>query len=279
MWVKNYSILAWPTRAVLIFSNLTFLGINDSYLFYVNHATGYLGVAPNAPNIPASSFMLVPPAWSLGIEVVFYSVAPFLVRRSAAWQAGLFFALVGLRLGLEHGLHIPYRPYIFISAPLQFPFFLAGSLAYRLYRERASFPRLYSRYGLGWPAALFFVCLYYHRLPMANFAWVVLYPLAFISIPVLFAFTRDNYWDRQIGELSYPFYLIHYFVIELFNAAADYITFPTPLITPLCLLVTLALALAITQLFEIRVDRFRAALFQRSKRSTQKPETIASPSS
>jgi peptidoglycan/LPS O-acetylase OafA/YrhL len=264
-WLKDYSILAWPTWAVLGVSNLTLFGLNDISPLFVNQVNGHLCVAAHAASMPASAYTIDPPAWSLGVEVFFYLFAPFLVRRTVAWQATLFFGLAGLRLGLEYGLHIPYLPYIFVSAPLQFPFFLAGSLAYRLYRNRASFPRLYARSGLPWLFLLILISLFYHRLPFAKSAWVALYPVLFISIPALFALTRNNFWDRQIGELSYPFYLIHYFVIELANVAADYITFPTSLVTPACLVVTFAFSIAITQLFENRVDRFRASLFRRSK--------------
>jgi len=86
------------------------------------------------------------------------------------------------------------------------------------------------------------------------------------SLPVSFTFeATSNFWDRQIGELSYSFYLVHWFVIELANVATDYMPIPASLATPICLAVTLLLSIAITQLFENRVDRFRASLFQPSK--------------
>jgi len=266
-WLKDYSMIAWPTWVVLGFSNLTLFGLNDLNYFFINPADGHLCLTAHgfSSPIPASGSTIDPPAWSLGIEIVFYLLAPFLVRNTVAWQAGLLLILTGLRLGLDYGLHVPYVPYIYASAPLQFPFFLAGSLAYRLYQNRASFPRLYARSGLPWLIPLVVIALFYHRLPFGKSMWVLLYPVLFISIPALFALTKDNFWDRQIGELSYPFYLIHYFVIELANVAADYIPLPASLATPVCLVVTLLLSIAITQLFENRVDRFRASLFQRSK--------------
>jgi len=191
-WLKDYSHLAWPTWIVLGFSNLTLLGLNDMSGFFINHADGHLYLGAHGASIPATAYTIDPPAWSLGIEVVFYLFAPFLVHRSVAWQAGLFSILVGIRLALEYLLHVPYLPTIFTSAPLQFPFFLAGSLAYRLYRNRAAFPRLFAGSGLHWVALLVVITLFYHRLPLAKSAWIVLYPLLFVSIPALFALARNN---------------------------------------------------------------------------------------
>ena len=277
-WVSSHAVLTWFTSAVLVVSNLALFGLNDLYLFYVSLTTGSLGTSSSAlPSNIASVYTIVPPAWSLGIEVVFYSVAPFLVRRSPAWQAGLLVLLLALRFALMFGLDIPFRPYIFISAPLQFVYFLAGSLAYQLYLRRASFPRLYIGSGIPWVVLILIITLFYHRLPYGKSAWVVLYPALFFSIPALFALTKNSFWDRQIGELSYPFYLIHYSIIELANVVSDHITFSANGATIACLLVTLVLSIAVVQLVEVRIDRFRAALFQRTKHRLQPPAERLAP--
>jgi peptidoglycan/LPS O-acetylase OafA/YrhL len=265
-WLRDYATMPWLTWIALGFSNLMFLGLNDLLQFTVSYPDGHLVLTGHFPSIPAGAYTIDPPAWSLGIEVVFYLFAPFLVRRAVSWQVGLLLLLATIRLGLQFGWHVPYSPYIYCSALLQFPFFLAGSLAYRIYRNIPAFPRLYAWSGVPWIVLLAVLILLYHRLPFAHSIWLLLYPVLFISIPALFTLTRNNFWDRQIGELSYPFYLIHFFVIELANVAVDQINIPDAAVTPLCLLVTLLLSIAITQLFENRVDRFRAALFQRSKK-------------
>ena len=264
-WLKDHSILTWFTSALLGISNLTLFGLNDLSYLFIDRALGCFSLAPHASSIPASAYTVDPPAWSLGIEIVFYLCAPFLVRRSVMWQTSLFLALASLRLSLEYGLHVPYLPYIYTIAPLQFPFFIAGSIAYRLYRQKSTFLRLYACSGWPWIILLLVMTLFYHRLPEAHSVWIFFYPLVFICIPALFALTRDNFWDRQIGELSYPFYLVHYFVIELVNIVSDHINIPTLLVTPACLLLTLIFAIAITQLFENRIDRFRVSLFKYSQ--------------
>lgn len=45
------------------------------------------------------------------------------------------------------------------------------------------------------------------------------YALTTVTIPFLFAETKRWRWDRWIGELSYPIYLIHFLVIWIGQAA------------------------------------------------------------
>jgi peptidoglycan/LPS O-acetylase OafA/YrhL len=83
-------------------------------------------------------------------------------------------------------------------------------------------------------------------------------------VPLLFAHTRNNKTDRLLGELSYPFYLIHLGVVvvlesvmhENFNA----------LFGPVCALVSLGLAYLLYSLIEIRTERYRERLFQKKSR-------------
>jgi peptidoglycan/LPS O-acetylase OafA/YrhL len=56
---------------------------------------------------------------------------------------------------------------------------------------------------------------------------VVLYVYATVAIAFLFRETRHSKIDAEVGELSYPVYLAHYPLIELYNVVFD----PAPTLT------------------------------------------------
>jgi peptidoglycan/LPS O-acetylase OafA/YrhL len=80
-------------------------------------------------------------------------------------------------------------------------------------------------------------------------------------VPLLFAYTHRNKTDRLIGELSYPYYLVHYHVI----AVAEFFLHEkyNSLFGPLCAVVTLGLAWLLYQTIEIRTEHYRERLFQK----------------
>ena len=79
-------------------------------------------------------------------------------------------------------------------------------------------------------------------------------------VPLLFASTRSNRRDRLIGELSYPYYLIHFHVVIAVEAVLheNY----NSLFGPTCAGITLVLAYAFYHLVEVKSERFRENLFQ-----------------
>jgi peptidoglycan/LPS O-acetylase OafA/YrhL len=68
--------------AFLVFNQIFLIG-QDWMLFFGINPAGKLYFISNyysAP-IPAYQFLFIAPAWSLGLELAFYIVAPFIVRR------------------------------------------------------------------------------------------------------------------------------------------------------------------------------------------------------
>jgi peptidoglycan/LPS O-acetylase OafA/YrhL len=141
-------------------------------------------------------------AWSLGIELLFYLLAPFLIHRSKPQLLAL--TLLGFALKIYAIVHIgndlPYRMFPFAISD-----FLLGMLAYKT--------RFTLINSLGKHTPLVCYCLMLAlttALPRGLAHWVYSFlaigVTAFI-VPVLFDFTKRSKLDNRVGEASYPVYL------------------------------------------------------------------------
>src|SRR4029077_12379723 len=83
---------------------------------------------------PAQGLMLIPQAWSLGTELSFYLVAPFILRSSWRIVFFVFVASIALRVGLfSAGLY--YDPFSYRFFPAELMWFLLGYGCYVVYRH------------------------------------------------------------------------------------------------------------------------------------------------
>ena len=161
-------------------------------------------------------FLAVPQAWTLSLELTFYMLAPLLVRR----RVGVVLALVGASLALRLVLAafgLGNDPWSYRFFPSELALFLSGSLAYRLSRS----PR-FTRFGAGRTGRVllvtFIVGVIGHQfLPPHELTYWSTYAFAVFAIPLLFNRTRAWAWDRRLGELSYPVYIVHWLVVTLLN--------------------------------------------------------------
>jgi len=207
-----------PGCAALGLVNAVIFG-QDATLFAGVDAYGRLHLTSNcwSSNPPVSEFLLVPQAWSLGVELLFYLCAPLLVRRSPRNIASILLASLLLRCFLYHQLGWTHDPWTYRFFPTEIAFFLAGSLAYKLYCRIRT--RTISRRWIVPGLALFFVtCLVYQFVPAWGGGGIVIkqwvfYVVVWAAIPWLFAASKDSRIDRYLGELSYPLYLVHFLAV------------------------------------------------------------------
>jgi peptidoglycan/LPS O-acetylase OafA/YrhL len=207
-------------------------------------------------NIPSVFDLVIGPSWSVGIEVSFYIVAPFLLRLKV-WPM-LMLSIFGILLQLiPYGQHSPIL--------FGFHFFLLGALARRYTFKIESLvsniwtPPLWLLY------ATIFVILFF-AIPgniyigpannhahntVANF----IYPVIIAGlIPLLHERTKNKKIDSWIGHLSYPFYLLHALVIDSFTGW--YNVYKAPILLLLCLILSMIIVLFEIQFIEPWRSRF-----------------------
>jgi len=207
-----------PGCVALGLSNALIFG-QDATLFTGVNAQGGLHLTSNCwtSNPPVSEFLLVPQAWSLGVELLFYLCAPFLVRRSPRSIITVILASLLLRCFIYHQLGWTHDPWTYRFFPTELAFFLAGSLAYKLYC-RIRTKTLSSGMLLPGMALFFLTCLGYQFAPAWGGGGIVIkqwifYVLVWVAIPWLFAASKDSRTDRYLGELSYPLYIVHFLAV------------------------------------------------------------------
>ena len=169
-------------------------------------------------------FLVVAPAWSLGIEVVFYLIAPILLKSPWVGILSLFFISMSSRLFLFGiGYHnIDWDRHFIISEMVYFSF---GMMSYQLFKI---IPERMFTLGLKILATsvIFSWTTFYSYIYIKNVnlgdrqIWTTLFHWSFIVVvttlvPFLFELSKNNKFDQFAGELSYPVYISHYAVLTI----------------------------------------------------------------
>ena len=215
-------------------SNLIILG-QDILLFCgLNTANGTLFFTSNfrafKPEI--FNFFFISQAWTLSLEIMFYSIAPFLNKLKTNYLITMMSLSLGLRLFIySKGLN--HDPWNYRFFPTELIFFLAGILMYRFYLKIKNKDwKLFSIYS----SILYISFLIsYQFLPHERTKQLVLFIFSFFFIPFIFNFFKNNKLDRAIGELSYPVYISHFLIIDItthfFNLPKPYLGLSTTIIS------------------------------------------------
>lgn len=175
-----------------------------------------------------TSLLLIPPVWTLGLELVFYALCPWLMRLSSAKLFVLLSLSVLARIyGYYHGLNDnPWHARFF---GFELAFFLLGILACRVYRYLGEnfFQRPLQR-RLGWLAVVGMIGFSIFFIPINEYVGITLYGRSdfglsliyyialFTTLPYIFDVTKRFKFDRYVGEYSYPIYLLHYIFVIVF---------------------------------------------------------------
>jgi peptidoglycan/LPS O-acetylase OafA/YrhL len=239
--------------AFLAFTNLFIVG--QDLVFFLRFDPGGVSFAPfGTEGHNGSSLLLNHPLFTVAIEIFYYAISPFVLRRG--WRAAAGFVVLG---GLYHVLvfvtgasSLIWGYHFFASAAY---FYFLGALAFHLYRWLEEEPRrgwLAARPALAWgfvTAGLLLLLPIYWLMPRNT---LFMAPVLALVVPVLFSLSRQNQADRMVGELSFGVYLTHIPILFLIG----------PLVGPLDLwLWTSALAtgsaVLLFLLLEQPIDRWR----------------------
>lgn len=211
---------------LLLFSNLTiflqdwlfFIALKSGDLFFT---TSYL----NSDSVLVEG-LWVPQSWTLGVELTFYLIAPFVLGRR--WLVTLLLvvslSLRGYLLFIGLGTSDPWSYRFF---PTELALFLLGSLAHQValpfYKKTLSSQELenFSKIATYFLIAL---TLSYWLIPL-NFRvkTVALFAIFLLLMPLAFVYQTKRDWDRWIGDLSYPIYICHMFIISILNLGRSWL--------------------------------------------------------
>ena len=208
------------SKALALISNFFIVG-SDWLLFTYPSPEG-LAFTPNfTGQMPRfDAFVYLIPAWSLPLELTFYAMAPFVVRRPL-----VLVGLAGLSIASRF---LIYRyigtndPWSYRFFPNELVFFVAGVGAYYAYRHIRQW-RLTPLIGwatLVWLSWLMVDIGHAHQIADAvpyDIPGLLFLGSVAVAMPFIFAATKGSRTDRWLGELSYPIYLVHIIVILNFE--------------------------------------------------------------
>jgi peptidoglycan/LPS O-acetylase OafA/YrhL len=212
MYSQYFGSVAVPWKLFLVMINLVIFGQDIIMFSGLNTQTGHLYFTKNfRQSTPAVySFLFVPQAWTLALELTFYMIAPFLLRRSIKLIATIILIAFSFRfIAAHYGLN--YDPWDNRFFLFEIGFFLLGNIAYRIYRYLLD-KKIDNRYYYSTLIFIFLLIILFYHLP---FKTPLLYTAIFLSIPVLFLGSKKSKTDRFFGDLSYPVYISHFLLLEV----------------------------------------------------------------
>jgi peptidoglycan/LPS O-acetylase OafA/YrhL len=218
----------------------------------------------NLSSPPVYRFLVIPQAWSLSLELLFYLMVPFLLRLRNTFLIGIVIGTFALRFGAFFLLNLKNDPWTYRFFPFELGLFLLGSLAYR-YRGKLNFRNSFLRRGVLLSFLLMLcICSYFAKTGGAiyYFSGYLTYGVGIISIPLLFSLTKNVKWDSYLGEFSYPLYLVHFGIIQLLSD----LQLAHSHLSVMALLFSLLLTLILIHLFIRPLENFRLKTISLSRR-------------
>lgn len=257
-----HSMSAWSIL-FLIFTNVC-LFFQDAVMFMgLNTHTGHLFFTADWKTTDPLLFyfLFVPQAWTLGLELLFYVLAPLLVRRKLMVVFACIFVSGVIRIvTYQNGLH--HDPWTYRFFPSELALFLLGNVSYRIYKKIQGLPLRQARLNIPWAAAACAILLF----STVNFHFEkgLFYLLICICLPFIFERTKRLKLDSYIGDLSYPVYLNHVLILSILG----YFGFSNARWLGLVLaLASILFAIVLNELVAKPIERFRQSRVRASEKA------------
>jgi peptidoglycan/LPS O-acetylase OafA/YrhL len=268
LWSSNSTRLGSGGTWFLVLTNIFLFG-QDLALFTTLGTHGLhwsVNFWQSSPIVP--EFMLIPPAWSLSLELTFYLVAPWILRKRTAWIVALMVLSLLIRYGLwVNGLR--RDPWSYRFFPSELCLFLGGALAYRLVYRNPRFENLsrpWKFFAVGLVPAVVLYPLYDRSYNLFFSGTKLLYLIyVLLAVPLIFRLTSSWSADRLLGELSYPFYLCHFGIVQGLNHASQRLGVPVR--AAIAIVLSCGVAYLSVVVLDHPLDRFRQSRITRSQRS------------
>jgi peptidoglycan/LPS O-acetylase OafA/YrhL len=189
-------------KAFLYLTNATMF-FQDATMFLAAHGGQiYWSDDFRSSDFPLWAGLALPQAWSLGVELSFYLIAPYLLNLRSRWLILAACCSVAIKV-ITINMFSLGDPWTYRFFPFELGYFLVGALAFR-YRSLVDglLPERIQMYCV-YPFIVGFVAL-------SGDGPTIVYPFVLAcALPFMFRATSKLKADRLIGELSYPFYIFH----------------------------------------------------------------------
>ncbi|MGY5613785.1 acyltransferase family protein [Vibrio brasiliensis] len=201
----------------LILTNIFIFGQDLVMFLGVDINSGNLFFTPNfrETSPPLFRFLLNPPAWSISIELMFYLIAPFIFRKRIVFIIFLAISSLTLKYTIS-AIGFDNDPWSYRFFPSELYYFLLGGISFKLKKkyDEKRLQKNNDKIGCGLLIIVTGCILLYQFINInINFNYFVVFFA--ISVPFIFDNIRTSNFDRYIGELSYPVYILHYPVLML----------------------------------------------------------------
>jgi peptidoglycan/LPS O-acetylase OafA/YrhL len=262
-------------------SNLTLFG-QDLVMFLQDDVGLGLSFTANFrdSSTPLYPYLIIPQAWSVAVELTFYLMVPWLARRHTRTIIVLIILSLVARLFSFDVLHLKHDPWNYRFFPFEFLSFGLGMLSWRLcarlpesWKNRLRGPTQLSAMGyLGFATGMILLMHVIWSLnqlltsPLGyQMAQTVSSSVWFGLLPPLFLISRNHRFDRRIGELSFPIYLVHLFIYERIETSSMVASLGLSAagLGAIGAVITITVSIALTKFLITPLDRMRYAAASR----------------
>jgi peptidoglycan/LPS O-acetylase OafA/YrhL len=270
----TYRAIPLSAAIFLILANILIFG--QDWIMFSGLKDGRLAFTADfhKSSPPLYKGLLIEQAWTLGVELTFYLLAPFILRnRKMIWSLLIGSILVRVLL-FKAGLGRE-DPWTYRFFPSELVFFLAGALSNQIMlpwwngilKKSSRIPEIFS-YGLAVFVVLYFV------IPVST---AIKVPLLFLAaaggLPLAFMHQDRSRFDRRLGELSYPIYIGHMLTIDLLDSAIGNVGAYDPLLISLAHVgVAVIFAVLLNKYVGRRIETFRARTVSGTTASGRPPQ-------
>jgi peptidoglycan/LPS O-acetylase OafA/YrhL len=189
-------------------SNLTIIG--QDWIILAQHL-----ILGNDGGVALYKGLAIPQAWTLSLELVFYLLAPFLLKETTCLLGVASFALL-VKLYLVYLGLGSTDPWSYRFFPAELVFFLLGAISNRFLLPLVrSLPRQMYLVGqrFSFFLAIVLILFFNGEKYFGALEWGGVVLIFALVLPFCFDFQEKYKWDKYVGELSYPIYISHVLVV------------------------------------------------------------------
>jgi len=259
-FIRNAGVGA---KTLLLLANVAIFGQDWVMFGAVEDGALILTADFSQAKTPLYLGLVIPQAWTLGVELTFYAIAPFLLRRNSWILIALIlsFAVRGWLFYVGIGTHDPWSYRFF---PAELSLFLLGALANRIgvdkwQRLLSTSENVRGASVLATATLCIVICTYFFVPISETIKTISLMTVFSILLPLVFLYRPKGSWDKFLGDLSYPVYISHIFVILVIGVIVRRLSWhpSAALITAMNLIFSVVFATLLNQILERPLERLR----------------------